>query len=264
MKRAHSLEILKTMDRFPFEEKVLERISDLKTSGGSAYLTYQCICRYMNSFARKYEVPTECDVEKIFLTRKMICEGFDICDFLDEAEFNSTELLYNLASYCDWDYLYISEGDLENMDFSMETEESLEEQIAKTEILTETGKRLLIKALCAIEPDMILEDQTLYVLSIRGLSQFLRYQKSHPGVIRDCFQTEALIIRWIMDEIENVLLEDALMSYIDDDSNEFLLMWLTGSDGYNYYSIGLLNPNWLICMYVLHGLLEHAQEILGY
>ncbi len=269
MKNVHSRETLMSIDYYPFENRILEQLTDLDGKGAIVRLFYQCICHYMNAFAEKYEVPTVCDVEKFFLTKQMILQENGMCEFYEDAEYNNAELLYELAAYCNWDYLCISQEDLSGAGLEAETKEDFQEQLHKSKLFTEKGKRLLERMWEAIVNGYVYEDNILYILSIKGLPWYLRYQTSHSETIYKHFRHEDRVIHNIVENIEkvligNFLLDYDLMTYSDYDSDEFLLEWITGSDGYSYTSIAYLNPNWLISMYVLHGLLGHAKAMFGY
>lgn len=269
MKNAHSREVLTSIDYYPFEDEILERLVDINGKGCAIRLIYQCICHYMDVFAQKYKVPTTCDVEKFFLTKQMLFQDEGMCEFYEEAEYNSTELLYGLAAYCGWDYMCISEDELREAGLEEDTEEAFKEWLDKSEVFTEKGKGLLARMSSAIVDGYVNECCSLYVLSIKGLPRYLQYQEGHPEIIYEHFRREDRIIHNIVENIKDVLIDSCLidydlMVYRDNDADEFLLGWMTGSDGYTYTSIAHLNPNWLISMYVLYGLLKHAEAMFGY
>lgn len=269
MKNVHSRETLMSIDYYPIEDEVLEQLADINGKGSVILLLYYCICHYMNAFAQKYQFPTTCDVEKFFLTKHMLFCEEGMCEFYEVAEYNSSELLYGLASYCGWDYLCILQEELMEAGLEVDEETMFKERLDKSDLFTEKGKRLLAGMSEVIVNGWVYEASTLYILGIKGLRQYLRYRAGHSEIVRRHFEQEDRVIHCIMENIREVLIDNPVMNYelsaySDDDSDEFLLGWVTGSDGYYYTSISYLNPNWLISMYVLHGLLEHAQAIFGY
>lgn len=267
MKNVHSRETLTSIDCYPFEDEVLERLADVNERGIVIRLTYHCICRYMNVFAQKYGVPTTCDVEKFFLTKDMLFNDEGMCEFYEEAEYNGDRLLYQLVAYCDWDYLYLSEDELREA--GLELEEVLKGQLDKSELFTEEGVKVISKMPNIIANGCLYESGSVHIVSIKGLPQYLRFKESHPEIVQEHFRLENCIIHGIVENITDVLIENTLTDYDvaidrDNDSDEFLLGWITGSNGYYYASLAHLNPNWVICMYVLHGLLGHAQTMFGH
>ena len=147
---------------------------------------------------------------------------------------------------------------------NLESEESLEIQIEKLEIFTDRTKQLLKKFTVNVESTLIDESGEIYVLWIRGVKEYRQYKKQNPKAIRQNFFREDQIICHILEYADDVMIWDNVTESYDIDGDEYLLSWITGSDGYNYVSIANLNPNWLISMYVLHGLLKHAQMLFGY
>lgn len=264
MKLAHSRETLRAIDRFPFEDEVLERLVSTQERGGRIYLTYQCICRYMEMFAETYHFPTECDVEKILLLQKMLLDGNYAVTFFEDSEYNANSWLFNLGAYCDWDCMCFSEQDLQDAGLSLEADEPLEKQIDKAECFTDFSKLCLKKFTANVEETLMDECGFLYVLRINGVQEYRKYKEQHPEEIGNRFLREDRIIGSILENAKDVLINDNVTDYFEHDTEGVLLSWKTGSDGYYYTSIGSLSPNWLISMYVLHGLLEHAQVLFGY
>lgn len=269
MKNVHSRETLMSIDYYPIEDEVLEQLVDVSGKGSVILLLYYCICHYMNAFAKRYQIPTTCDVEKLFLTKSVLFCEEGMCEFYEEAEYNSSELLYGLAAYCGWDYLCISQEELMEADLEVDKEEVFKEKLDQSELFTKKGKELLAEMSEIIVNGWVYESGTLYILGIKGLRQYLRYRAGHSEIVRRHFGQEDRVIHSIVQSIREVLINNPVLDYEsdvygDNDSDEFLLGWVTGSDGYNYTSISHLNPNWLISMYVLHGLLGHAQAIFGY
>lgn len=264
MKPVHSRETLCTIDYFPFEDEALTVLVNTYGNGGHIYLTYQCICRYLNLFSKTYQFPTSCSVEKVLLTRKKVCDPECYCEFIEDAENNSYDLLFSLASYCNWNFLLYTDQDLQEAGLNLESEEPLKAQVDKAEKFSDSSKRLLKEFLVNIEATLMDESGFLFILHIRGVREYRQYKKQNPEIIKQKFLREDRIISSILEYADDVLIRDTVTMSCDEDTKEFSLSWTTGSDGYNYVSIASLSPNWLISMYVLHGLLEHAQALFGY
>ena len=264
MKPAHSRETLCTIDYFPFEDELLTVLVNTYGNGGRIYLTYQCICRYLNLFSEIYQFPTSCSIEKVLLTRKKICDQECYCEFIEDAEDNSYSLLFGLASHCNWDFLIYGDQDLQEAGLNLESKEPLEIQIEKAKKFSDGSKRLLKEFLVNIETTLMDESGFLFILHIKGVREYRQYKKQNPEVIKKEFLREDQIISSILENADDVLIRDTVTECCDEETKEFSLSWTTGSDGYNYVSIASLSPNWLISMYVLHGLLEHAQRLFGY
>lgn len=255
---------LNSITLFPLDENVVSSIADDGEVIGCRYLMYQCVCRYINEFFLKYGYPQSCGVDNLFLTKKDITaiEGVDI--FLEEIEHTGIDWLYDLASYCGWDYIMLTNADLEEEGFSSMETELLVNQIRQNNSLEDYAKAFLEKMVSLLEEALTYDAQDVHILHIRGIKKYLGYREAHPEQIVQKFKKEDKKIQGILENINHIFVGNTGTDCCCDDSEVFLLGWLTGGDGYYYHSIGYLNPNWLLHMYVLHDLIEHAQLEFGY
>lgn len=260
----HSRELLTSINLSPIDQDILAQLSEDRNISGCRCLIYECICRYLIRFSQKYHFPITCDMENIFLNKQAIWDENDFVKFIEKAEENSEEFLWELTYYCEWKYIRISNSDLLAYGISEEEEGAIQKKICDNFDLSDQAKALMCKMPGLVEETLSFEMEVLYILSIRGVKKYLKYREAHPDQISLKFGKEDRVIESILHHAKSILISACNPECCDEDEEDLVLGWTTNGDSYYYDSIGYLNPNWLISMYVLHDLLEHAQREFGY
>ena len=254
-----SRETLKSIALTPIDEDILDRLVDVYGGEGYIFLTYTCICQYLIKFSDIFGFPTKCDVEKVLLTKAQITDADDELIFLEYAETNNFDLLCDLAAYCDWEFISISCDELLEADLGMESDDCWEKRVRGNQYFKEYVNELLIEMEELVEYLFVYEMDALYIFHIKGLKEYKQFRNAHKEMIEERFQMEDCIINGIVDRIWEIMINNAFVA-TGKDAESYVMGWTSGSDGYHYESLAYLNPNWLIKMYVLHGLLWHAEK----
>lgn len=244
-----STEILMKIDLMPFDEDILENISDGRLRGDSqVYCMFTIIYRYFEKLHDEYGFPTSTDVDRILKLN------------------NGDDYFEAAYEYLLWNNQRLFDNALSGMGYySVAIEVLISDDTDHTEYGEDWSElQNLLKHFSELVTDAeYYECGRLEIITFPKLAGYLSFRENYDQEIQERFKPCDQRIMSIIEDLEGVFTNDNYV-YKECVDHMYMIGYLLGTDGYYYYELDGLNPHWVISMHVLNGLLESAEQIFQY